>query len=193
MAEIALFHSVLGMRPGILDAAERLRHQSHSVLAVDQYEGRIFDDYGKAGEFAAEIGFPELMARALAAVENLPDGFLCLGFSNGGGMAEYVALHRRVRGVVMCSGALPLAMLGADGWPPGVPAQIHYTVDDPFRHEGWAEAVAESVSSAGGEVEVFDYPGSGHLFTDASLPDEYDPSAAELLWERVYAFCRRHG
>ena len=28
---------------------------------------------------------------------------------------------------------------------------------------------------------VLDYPGAGHLFTDASLPDEYDPSAAELL------------
>lgn len=35
---------------------------------------------------------------------------------------------------------------------------------------------------------MFDYPGSGHLFTDASLPEEFDAEAAELLWTRVLAF-----
>jgi hypothetical protein len=28
---------------------------------------------------------------------------------------------------------------------------------------------------------IFDYPGTGHLFTDASLPDEYDEAATEQL------------
>lgn len=32
--------------------------------------------------------------------------------------------------------------------------------------------------------------GAGHLFTDPSLPDEYDEQAAALLWQRVLAFCR---
>ena len=36
---------------------------------------------------------------------------------------------------------------------------------------------------------MFDYAGTGHLFTDPSLPDEYDEQAAELLWSRVKAFC----
>ena len=38
-------------------------------------------------------------------------------------------------------------------------------------------------------VEMFDYPGEGHLFTDSSLAAEYDPQAAELLWSRVLSFC----
>jgi dienelactone hydrolase len=194
MTNIALFHSVLGMRPGVRDAADRLRGQGHDVLAVDQYDGRVFDDYAEASAFVEQIGsYPQLMADAAAAVQSLPDGFLCVGFSNGGGMAEYVASRRRVSGIVLCSGALPLQMIGVDAWPAGVPAQIHYTTDDPFRQEGWAESVAESVTAAGGQVEMFDYPGAGHLFTDASLPNEYDPDSAELLWQRVHAFCQHHG
>jgi dienelactone hydrolase len=38
-------------------------------------------------------------------------------------------------------------------------------------------------------VQVFDYPGGGHLFTDSSLPREYDRRATELLWSRVLPFC----
>ena len=178
------------MRPGIRDAAGRLRAAGHEVLVVDQYGGRVFDEYEEAGAFVDEIGFPELMRRAVAAVEGLPDGFVAAGFSNGGGMAEHVATERQVDGVLMLSGALPLAMLGVEAWPVGVPAQIHYALGDPMRDQEWIDTVAEQVRAAPAAVEVFDYEGSGHLFTDPSLPDEYDAAAAELLWERVLEFCR---
>jgi dienelactone hydrolase len=62
-------------------------------------------------------------------------------------------------------------------------------VDDPFREQDWVDAVVASVRAAGAPVEMFDYPGAGHLFTDPSLPEEYDAEAAELLWIRVLAFC----
>lgn len=188
---VALFHSVLGVRPGVLDAADRLRAAGHDVLVVDQYDGAVFDDYGEAGSCAENIGYAELMRRAAAAVGDLADGFVVAGFSNGGGMAEYVATKRSVGGVVMMSGALPLPMLGADAWPAGVPAQIHYAEHDPFKNQEGVAAVAECVRAAGADLELFDYPGAGHLFTDASLPAEYHPQAARLLWERVLAFCDR--
>ncbi len=188
MTRIALFHSVLGVRPGIHDAAQRLRAAGHDVLVVDQYDGRVFDDYDEADAFAQSIGYPELMRRAALAVQPLPDGFVAAGFSNGGGMAEYVATQRRVAGVVMLSGALPLELLGVGAWPTEVPAQIHYTEGDPFREQKWVDAVVASVRDVRAPLQVFDYPGDGHLFTDASLPSEYQPEQAELLWERVLAF-----
>ncbi len=188
MAQIALFHSVLGVRRGVDDAAERLRAAGHDVLVVDQYDGRVFDDYDDADQFAQSLGYPELMRRALAAVEPLADGFVAVGFSNGGAMSEHVATQRRVAGVLMLSGALPLELLGVAAWPQDVPAQIHYTDGDPFRRQEWLDAVADSVRSAGGTVEVFDYAGDGHLFTDPSLTAEYQPDEAELLWRRVLAF-----
>lgn len=121
-------------------------------------------------------------------MEALPDGFVAAGFSNGGGMSEYVATQRPVTGVLMLSGALPLNMIGVDAWPAGVPAQIHYTVHDPFRRQESVDAVAASVRAAGAALEVFDYPGDGHLFTDPSLEREHQPAEATLLWQRVLAF-----
>lgn len=191
MSKIALFHSVLGVRPGITDAAQRLTAAGHDVKVVDQYDGRVFDDYETAGDFAESIGYPTLMESANQAVTDLPDGFIAIGFSNGGGMAEYVATQRKLGGVVMLSGALGLEVLGVESWPSGVPAHIHYTIDDPFRNQGWIDNVISAVRESGSLVEMFDYTGAGHLFTDVSLADEYDSDNAELLWERVLAFCSR--
>ncbi len=193
MTDIALFHSVLGIRPGVLDASERLRSAGHTVHVVDQYDGRTFDDYEEAGAFADDLGFPELMRRALTAVEPLRDGFVVSGFSNGAGMAEYVAVNRRVSAAVLFAGALPLHYLGDVSWPAGVPAQVHQTLDDPFRSDEDTASFAQSLRDVGADVEIFDYPGSGHLFTDASRPDEFDATSTELLWERVLPFVASAG
>jgi dienelactone hydrolase len=189
MAQIALFHSVLGVRPGVRDAAKQLRAAGHDVEVIDQYGGRVFDDYETASAFAFGIGYRPLMELAVQSVEHLPDGFIAAGFSNGGGMSELVASRRRVAGVLMLSGAAPLELLGLSAWPAGVPGQIHYALDDPFRTQASIDSVAAAMRDAGATLEVFDYPGSGHLFTDASLPEEYDAASAALLFERVLGFC----
>ncbi|MGH2381878.1 MAG: hypothetical protein ACRDG7_11750 [Candidatus Limnocylindria bacterium] len=91
MTTVALFHSVLGVRPGIDQAAELLRSHGHEIRVVDQYDGTVFDDYDLAGAYVEKVGFPVLMARAVEMTADLPDGFIAIGFSNGGGMAEFVA------------------------------------------------------------------------------------------------------
>jgi dienelactone hydrolase len=188
MARIALFHSALGVRPGVLDAATRLRARGHEVLVVDQYDGRVFDDHAAAGAHVQALGFPELMSRAEAAVAGLPDGFVVLGWSNGAGMAEYVATRRRVAGAVLVSGALPLELVGATAWPEEVPVQLHGTEGDPFARPDWEAAFVAAVEAAGAPLVRCTHPGTGHLFTDPSLPGEYDPGATERLWAQVTAF-----
>ncbi len=191
MASIALFHSVLGVRSGTTDAAERLRAAGHDVLVVDQYDGRVFDDYEEAGAFAEQVGFPALMERAVEAVRDLPEGFLAAGFSNGAGMAEHVATQRRCSGVLLVSGALPMAVLGAPAWPAALPAQLHRATGDPFRSAEWDEALAADVAAAGGVLEVVRYEATGHLFTDPGLPAEYDAAATERFWREALAFVDR--
>ena len=189
MATVALFHSVLGVRPGLVEAAEMLRSHGHEVHVIDQYDGQVFDAYEPAMEHMQAVGFPALMDSALAATTELADGFVTMGFSNGAGMAEYVACHRPVSGVVMLAGGVDPAEFGM-GWPAGVDGQVHTTVDDPWRDEG-IDAVRTAAASVGARVEVFDYPGSGHLFADPSKDDEYQPAEADLMWSRVLEFLGR--
>ena len=89
-----------------------------------------------------------------------------------------------VRGALLMSGCLPASEFG-DGWPEGVPVQVHGKEADPFFEED-LEAARALVDSAD-RAELFLYPGKEHLFADSSLP-EYDAAAAALLTERVLAF-----
>ena len=189
MSQIALFHSALGVRAGVTDLADRLRAAGHEVLVVDQYDGRTFDSQDDAGTYVESVGFPALMGRAVEAVAGLDDGFVAMGFSNGAGMAEFVATQRRVSRVVLMSGALPLAVLGAGEWPSAVAVQLHYATADPHRVEEWVEAFVAEVAASGAPLDLhLDYPVAGHLFTDPTLPDEYDAAATERLWARVLEF-----
>lgn len=61
-----LFHSVLGNRPGMKQAAALLREAGHTVHLIDQCDGIFFDDYTPA------IAGPVVTG----------------GFSNGAGMAQ---------------------------------------------------------------------------------------------------------
>jgi dienelactone hydrolase len=46
----------------------------------------------------------------------------------------------------------------------------------------------EQAQSVGARIEVFDYQTGGHVFTDASMAEEYDAAGTELFWERALAF-----
>jgi dienelactone hydrolase len=194
MTTVALFHSVLGIRQGELDAAERLRADGHDVLLPDVLEGRVFDAYEPAMAWSDSLGMGELSGRGLASLGDLPDGFVVGGFSQGAGIAVYVATQRAVSGVLQLSGLNVLEWFGEDvAWPAGVDSQSHQTLGDPFRENEITEQAIRDVTMAGGTLELFDYPGNGHLFTDPTLPDEYDAEATQLLWSRVLPFVRARG
>ena len=131
------------------------------------------------------------MQRAVVEVAELPDGFVPAGFSLGCVMAVHVATQRTVSGVLMVAGVIPVSAFGHDvRWPAGVPTQTHSTLADPWREKEELDQTVRDVEAGGGTIEVFDYPGSGHLFTDPTLPAEYDPVANETFWRRVLPFVR---
>ncbi len=196
MADLVLFHSVLGVRAGVTYAADRLRAAGHTVHAPNLYEdGVVFDDYERADAYVQALGYAELLRRARAAVDGLPQALVYAGFSNGGGLAEYLAAERPgALAAVLFGAAIPLAMFGQFGgdgsliWPPSTPVQVHYGVDDPFREQAWVDSLADTVRSSGAAFQLYEYPIAGHLFTDESMKAEYDGDAAKLLWERVLSF-----
>lgn len=185
MAHVVLFHSALGLRPAVLRFADELREAGHRVTTPDLFEGAVFDRLEDGAAHRDAIGIPTLAQRAAAAAEGLEGEMVYAGFSIGAVAAQMLALTRpEARGVVLMHGALPLEMLGADRWPAGLPAQIHFAEADPWMDVSVPGTLASS------DVEVFCYAGKGHLFADEGSPD-YDTAHDELMRARVLAFLRR--
>ena len=195
MAEVVLFHSALGLRPGVTAAADMLRAAGHTVHTPDYYDGEVFEDLDEGLRKRDELGVAEIVRRAEEAVAGLPAGLVFAGFSLGNDPAELLAATTPgARGAVLIHGAVPVeafSEFGVERWPAGVPVQVHYAAEDP-----WVEAeeevapLGDAVRGAGAAFEKHTYPGSGHLFTDPGLP-EYDPASSEAMWRRVLAFLDR--
>ncbi len=194
MAEMVLFHSALGLRPGVTAAADRLRAAGHTVHAPDYYDGEVFDDLEEGLRKRDELGYAEIARRAREAVAGLPAGLVFAGFSLGAVPAELLAAGRPgALGAVLMHAAIPVEELGEFGverWPEGVPLQVHYAAEDPWVEVEEVPALGDAVGRAGAAFEEHTYPGSGHLFADPDLP-EYDRSSSEAMWERVLAFLDR--
>ena len=61
MAEIVLFHSVLGLNSGVTAAADRLRQAGHVVHTPNLYEAAtVFDDYPTAMKHVESFGYPRV-------------------------------------------------------------------------------------------------------------------------------------
>jgi dienelactone hydrolase len=196
MAEVVLFHSVLGLRPGVIAAAEKLRAAGHTPHTPDYYDGEVFDDFDEGMRKEAEIGYQEIARRARESVAGLPEGLFYAGFSLGAVHAEVLAASRPgALGAVLMAGAVPVEALkeyfGVERWPEGVPLQVHYAADDPWvEPEKEVASLGEDVRGARAAFEAHSYAGSGHLFFDPDLP-EYDRYSSEAMWDRVLAFLDR--
>lgn len=185
MAEVLLFHHALGLTPGIRHFAATLERAGHTVHLPDLYDGRIFPDVAQGVAYAREVGFGTLLDRGRRAADGLPAGLVHAGFSLGVVPAQALAQTRPgAKGALLVDACLPPGEFGDDGWPAGVPVQIHGMDADPLFVDGGDLDAARALVEATPRAELFLYPGKEHLFADDSLPS-YDAAAATLLTTRV--------
>jgi carboxymethylenebutenolidase len=67
----------------------------------------------------------------------------------------------------------------------------HYAEDDEFESLESVMQLEDRLRAAGRPVEFHIYPGAKHWFFEPDRP-EYDPTAAQLAWERTVAFLREN-
>jgi dienelactone hydrolase len=193
VSKVVLIHSAQGLRPGVEAWAERLRGAGHEVWTPDLFEGRTFAELEGGIAHRDQVGIPELMRRAEAALDELPEDVVYAGFSMGAASAGYYAATRpRARGAVLMHGVTPLAEFGVEAWPAGVGAQVHFAAEDPQIDRAGVEAFEHALDAARARLEIHVYPGSGHLFADPGAPG-YDAAAAELMLGRVLGFLEQCG
>jgi dienelactone hydrolase len=192
MAEVVLFHHIMGVTEGVRAIADQLRADGHTVHLPDLFEGELPATREEGRELTQRLG-DELDARADRAVADLPSALVFAGISLGVMAAQRFAQTRPgARGAVLFEACLPITGEWAIGpWPQGVAVQIHGHDKDPFfALEGDIDAARELVESVGPDTgELFVYPGDTHLFIDSTLPT-YDEEAATLAIERFRAFLR---
>jgi dienelactone hydrolase len=186
MAEIVLFHHVLGLTPGIRAFTDELRVAGHVVHTPELLDGQTFPTLEEGMAYARTIGFDTILDRGVTAAEALGRELVYAGFSMGVMPAQKLAQTREgASGALFFDSCLPVTEFG-DRWPNGVPVQVHGMDADPmFAGEDLdaARALVDSTEQA----ELFIYPGDVHIFADSSLPS-YDKMATELMTSRVLGF-----
>ncbi|KUJ54448.1 dienelactone hydrolase [Streptomyces albus subsp. albus] len=186
---VLLLHSAYGLRPAVHAAADRLRAAGYEVHVPDLYEDqpvRIAETVEDGMAIKEKIGNEELLRRAVVAAAPLSErGVVYAGLSMGGSLAQNLALaDEKARGLLLLHGTSDLA---EDAATDGLPVQLHVADPDPFEPHDWLNAWYLRMGRAGADVEVFRYPGAGHLYTDPELAD-FDEEAAEATWRVALAF-----
>lgn len=186
MAEVLLFHHAQGLTPGVHEFADRLRAAGHQVTVPDLFDGATFATVESGVEHAeTEIGFDVIVERGVAAAAGLPPETVYSGFSMGVMPAQKLVQTREgaLAGLFLHSAIPPTYF--APSWPEGVPAQVHV-----MRGDEWGADECKEFATEVPEAELFDYPGSDHLFTDSSL-EVYDAAATEVVVKRCLTLLSR--
>lgn len=181
MADILLFHSVLGLRPIEHALADEWRGDGHTVTLPDLFEGRASETYDGGFAILEEMGMQIVSDRAAKAASALPDRIVIAGVSMGAGLASEIWAKKPE-----ASGILFLAGMGP--WPDKVnpaPVQMHAARPEPFDDEAWF--TEWETSNPGVPLDIHRYDDVGHYFLDMTL-DDFDAEAAKLCRDRCRAF-----
>jgi dienelactone hydrolase len=185
--DIMLFHSVYGLRPVEIAAAERWRAAGHRVVTPDLYHGESAVKITEGFALADRIGWPLITRRAREAIGQLPENTVLAGISMGASVVEYLLPDRpRTAGVLLLHGLaeMPAAIRV------GLPVQAHVADPDEYFPPDRVAAWGRATRACGAEMTLFRYPDAGHFFTDPELPD-HDQAAADLVWLRSVSFLGR--
>ena len=173
-----------------MEFANQLRDAGHSVTLPDLFKGAVFDTLEQGVAAVEAMGFESILEAGEDVASSGPNDAVYAGFSLGALIAHKLAQTRPgAKGALLYHyGDVPVEMFGG-AWPSGVSVQFHISELDEWREDG----VVEEFVSRVGEVataELFEYPGSAHLFTDSSLA-EYQVEPTSLVVSRTLTFLDR--
>jgi dienelactone hydrolase len=184
MANVILFHSMLGLRETERRFATQLSAAGHTVNLPDLYEGATTDDLDEGFEIKRRMGWDVICKRAREALDSTPENAVLAGISMGAGVVSEMWPWRPTAPKVMLLHGLADVPLNARA---GLPIQLHISDTDPFFPASGVDAWHSVAEAAGLNVQTFRYAHSGHYFSDPTSAD-HNPTATFKLWERILNF-----
>ncbi|MBI1350993.1 MAG: dienelactone hydrolase family protein [Actinomycetales bacterium] len=186
-----------GLVPHIVDLVQRFAAAGYVALAVDHYRGVETTEPDEAQKLMMGLNIDQVAADLAAAATDLlsrPEvagsKIGVVGFCMGGGLA---LLAPTVSDDIDCAVAFYPAM----PWPHYAPDWSRYTGKAAVVNKAESDeasngpAIAEytaAIAEAGGDVAVFDYPGSVHAFFNDARPEVFQPENSEAAWQVTLEF-----
>jgi carboxymethylenebutenolidase len=193
-AGVVVFHPWWGLNDDVIAYADRLAAAGFVVVAPDLFGGQVASTIEEADRLTGAVDEAVVDAIALAAVDDLVDRLgptakvAALGFSFGAAWSMWSPAERdRLVASVVYYGSIS----GPSLTRASVPVLGHFAETDPYEPEEGIAAFEATLRSAGRDVVIHRYPGTGHWFAEPSR-DAYRAAAANLAFERTVAFLDRH-
>jgi carboxymethylenebutenolidase len=183
-----------GLVDHIKDLADRFAAEGFVALAPDFFHGATTDEPDQAQRLLMGLAMDRAAKDIQGAAQYLAgrddvtgNGVGVVGFCMGGSLALW-------------SGALADEVKVAVGFYPAVPwekmsptwgnysnksAMIHASEEDGTSKADGIQTAVKGIQEAGGDVEVYDYPGSSHAFFNDQRPEVHSKEHSEQAWRRT--------
>jgi carboxymethylenebutenolidase len=193
-AGVVVLHPWWGLNDDVIAYADRLAAAGFAVVAPDLFDGQVASTIEDAERLASsgDASLEALNAIVLASIDRLAvrlgpaSKLAALGFSFGAHWAMWAPTERdRVLASVVYYGSTGGGVLKRST----APVLGHFAETDPYETEEGVAEFEATLRSAGREVTIHRYPGTGHWFAEPSQ-DAYRPEAADLAFNRTVAFLR---
>jgi carboxymethylenebutenolidase len=187
-----------GLVPHITSLADRFAAAGFVALAPDLYHGVQTTEPDEAGKLVMGLAMDEAAkdiagaADYLAARDGVAGGVGAVGFCMGGSLALWSAtLSERIVATVGFYPAVPWERMSPQ-WAnyAGKAAVIHCDGEAANPESTGVKTAVRAIEEAGGEVTVYDYPGTHHAFFNDDRPEVYNQDAAFSAWARSLELLR---
>jgi carboxymethylenebutenolidase len=186
-----------GLVGHITSIADRFSEAGFVALAPDLYHGVIAKEPDHAMKMLMGLAMDKAALDIAGAAKYLSErddvsgkGIGAVGFCMGGSLALWSAtLSAEITATVAFYPGLPWERM-APKWQnySGKSVQIHCSESDGTSTASGIQVAVTSITTSGGNVETFDYPGTHHAFFNDDRPEVYDKEASALAWDRMITF-----
>lgn len=185
-----------GLVPHIRSVVERLAEAGFVAMAVDHYRGVATTEPDEAQKLMLGMKIDAVASDLAAGAHYLlsrddvtSSSVGSIGFCMGGGLSLLAPTVGDISSAVAFYPAMP--------WPDyhpewsryaGKAALIHKAESDEAHAGARITEYADAIRRAGGQVSIFDYPGSQHAFFNDDRLEVFDPQHAATAWQRSIEF-----
>ena len=187
-----------GLVPHIQAIADRFAHEGFVALAPDLYHGAHTTEPDEAVKLLMGLAMDQAAkdiggaAEHLAGLDAVRGGIGVVGFCAGGSLALWSGtLSERIVAAVGFYPGMPWERMRPE-WPnyAGKAAVIHCDEADGGSGVPGIQTAKKAIEAAGGEVTLYDYPGTHHAFFNDDRPEAYDARASATAWARTLQLFR---